>query len=203
MNGPPEPRARACSGRSRPRSAATARSRFRAPAASPFPLASAASGSHDTRGDRAAALRRSAGGRRGPTSTAPPPIPSTCSPSPACSPSRSSLFGLSLSTDRYLLILFVPALVLRRGRALPPGLWDLRGADLGLLGASRPRARAPARPVLHAAAQPGQVAVRRDTADRRLQQWFWTAAHWYDHADRRHLPSCTSSSRRCSPSRSG
>jgi len=92
------------------------------------------------------------------------------------------LFGLSLQTDRFLLILLVPALVLRRGRVYfrDFGLFALlmliysefRGLDHVL------------RPAPFYAPQldldkwlfggtPPTVA---------LQQWFWTGSlHWYDH----------------------
>jgi len=92
------------------------------------------------------------------------------------------LFGLSITTDRYLLILFMPALVLRRGRMY------LR--DFGIF-AALIVVYSELRGLAHVL-RPEPFYVPQLNVDKwlfaghvptvELQQWFWTGSmHWYDH----------------------
>jgi membrane-associated phospholipid phosphatase len=93
-----------------------------------------------------------------------------------------AVFGMSLTTDRYLVVLFVPALVLGRGRIY---LRDFGIFALLFFGYSELRG-------LTHIIQPQPFYTPQLTIDKwlfgghvptvELQKWWWTGSmHWYDH----------------------
>ena len=93
-----------------------------------------------------------------------------------------AVFGMSLSTDRYLLILFVPALLLRRGRlylrdfGIFAALIFVYSELRGLAHVLRPDPFYTPQLNLDKWLFAGHVPTVQ------LQQWFWTGSmQWYDH----------------------
>src|SRR4029077_2175354 len=102
---------------------------------------------------------------------------------PACSLCAAmAVFGMSLTTDRYLVVLLVPALVLRRGRIY---LRDFGVFALLFFGHSELRGLAHI--IQPQPFYPPQLSIDKwlfagHVPTVELQKWWWTGSmHWYDH----------------------